>query len=41
VQCYSECARLCDDKCDYVKDSFCEELGRVFNQFLRYDMNIS
>jgi hypothetical protein len=25
---------------DDVKDSFCEELGRVFDQFPRYDMNI-
>jgi hypothetical protein len=28
----------CDDKSDDIKDSFCEELGRAFDQFLRYDM---
>jgi hypothetical protein len=27
----------CEDSCDDVKDSFCEELGRVFDQFPRYD----
>jgi hypothetical protein len=30
----------CEDKGDYVKDSFSEELGRVFDQFPRYDMKI-
>jgi hypothetical protein len=30
----------CEGKGDDVKDSFCEELGRVFDQFLRYDMKI-
>jgi hypothetical protein len=30
----------CEDKSDGVKDSFCEELGRVFHQFPRCDMNI-
>jgi hypothetical protein len=30
----------CEDKKDDVKDSFCEELGRVFDQFPRYDMKI-
>jgi hypothetical protein len=30
----------CEDKGDDVKDSFYEELGRVFDQFPRYDMNI-
>jgi hypothetical protein len=30
----------CDDKGDDVKDSFYEELGRVFDQFPRYDMKI-
>jgi hypothetical protein len=30
----------CEDKNDDVKDSFCEELGRVFDQFPRYDMKI-
>jgi hypothetical protein len=25
----------CEDKTDVVKDSFCEELGRVFDQFPR------
>jgi hypothetical protein len=30
----------CEDKGDDVKDSFYEELGRVFNQFPRYDMKI-
>jgi hypothetical protein len=30
----------CEDKNDNVKDSFYEELGRVFDQFPRYDMNI-
>jgi exonuclease III len=30
----------CEDKSDDVKDSFCEELGRVFDQFPRYNMKI-
>jgi hypothetical protein len=30
----------CEDKGDDVKDSFYEELGRVIDQFLRYDMKI-
>jgi endonuclease/exonuclease/phosphatase family metal-dependent hydrolase len=30
----------CQDKGDDVKDSFCEELGCVFDQFPRYDMKI-
>jgi hypothetical protein len=30
----------CEDKGDDVKDSFCEELGRFFDQFPRYDMKI-
>jgi hypothetical protein len=30
----------CEDKGDDVKDSFCEELERVFDQFPRYDMKI-
>jgi hypothetical protein len=30
----------CKDKSDDVKDSFYEELGRVFDQFPRYDMKI-
>jgi hypothetical protein len=30
----------CEDKGDDVKDSFYEELGRVFDQFPRYDMKI-
>jgi hypothetical protein len=30
----------CEDKSDDVKDSFYEELGRVFDQFPRYDMKI-
>jgi hypothetical protein len=29
-----------EDKSDYVKDSFFEELGCVFDQFPRYDMKI-
>jgi hypothetical protein len=29
-----------EDKGDDVKDNFCEELGRVFDQFPRYDMKI-
>jgi hypothetical protein len=29
-----------EDKGDGVKDSFYEELGRVFDQFPRYDMKI-
>jgi hypothetical protein len=29
-----------EDKGDDVKDSFYEELGRVFDQFPRYDMKI-
>jgi exonuclease III len=30
----------CEDKSDDVKDSFYEKLGRVFDQFPRYDMKI-
>jgi exonuclease III len=30
----------CEDKGDGVKESFYEELGRVFDQFPRYDMKI-
>jgi hypothetical protein len=30
----------CEDKEDDVKDSFYEELGRVFDQFPRYNMKI-
>jgi hypothetical protein len=30
----------CDDTSDDIKDSFYEELGRVFDQFPRYDMKI-
>jgi hypothetical protein len=30
----------CEDKGDDVKDSFYEELGRVFDQFPMYDMKI-
>jgi hypothetical protein len=30
----------CEDKSYDVKDSFCEELGCVFDQFPRYGMNI-
>jgi hypothetical protein len=30
----------CEDKGDDVKDSFCEELGRVFDRFPRYDVKI-
>jgi hypothetical protein len=30
----------CEDKGDGVKGSFCEELGRVFDQFPRYDMKM-
>jgi hypothetical protein len=30
----------CEDKRDDVKDSFYEELMRVFDQFPRYDMEI-
>jgi hypothetical protein len=30
----------CEDKSDDVKDSFYEELARVFDQFPRYDMKI-
>jgi hypothetical protein len=29
-----------EDKGDDEKDNFCEELGRVFDQFPRYDMKI-
>jgi exonuclease III len=29
-----------EDTSDDIKDSFCEELGRVFDQFPRYDMKI-
>jgi hypothetical protein len=31
---------LCEDKGDDVKDSFYKEIGRVFNQFPRYDTKI-
>jgi hypothetical protein len=31
----------CEDKGGDVKESFCEELGRVFDQFRRHDMKIS
>jgi hypothetical protein len=30
----------CEDTSDDIKDCFYEELGRVFHQFPRYDMNI-
>jgi hypothetical protein len=30
----------CEDTSDDIKDSFYEELGRVFGQFPRYNMNI-
>jgi hypothetical protein len=30
----------CEDKWDDAKDSFCEERGRVFDQFPRYDMKM-
>jgi hypothetical protein len=30
----------CEDKTDDLNDSFYEELGRVFEQFPRYDMKI-
>jgi hypothetical protein len=30
----------CDDKSDDVKDSVYDELGRVFDQFPRYNMKI-
>jgi hypothetical protein len=30
----------CEDTSDDIKDSFYEELGRVFDQFCRYDMKI-
>jgi hypothetical protein len=30
----------CEDKSNYVKDNFYEELGRVFDQFPRYDMKV-
>jgi hypothetical protein len=30
----------CEDKGDDVKDSFCEELGCVFDQFPRYDITL-
>jgi hypothetical protein len=30
----------CEDKGDKVKYSFYEEIGRVFDQFPRYDMKI-
>jgi hypothetical protein len=29
-----------EDKCNDTKDSFYEELDRVFGQFPKYDMNI-
>jgi hypothetical protein len=29
-----------EDKSDDVKDSFCEELGRVFDKFPKYHMKI-
>jgi exonuclease III len=34
------CSESCEDKSDDVKDSFYEEVGRVFDQFPRYDMKI-
>jgi hypothetical protein len=30
----------CEDKSDDIKDSFYEELARVFDQFPRYDMYV-
>jgi hypothetical protein len=30
----------CEDKSDDVKDSFYEEIGRLFDQFRRYHMKI-
>jgi hypothetical protein len=30
----------CEDTSDDINDSLCEELGRVFDQFPRYDMEI-
>jgi hypothetical protein len=30
----------CEDTSDDIKDSFYEEVGRVFDQFPRYDMKI-
>jgi hypothetical protein len=30
----------CEDMSDDIKDSVYEELGRVFDQFTRYDMKI-
>jgi hypothetical protein len=30
----------CEDTSDDIKDTFYEELGRVFDQFHRYDMEI-
>jgi hypothetical protein len=36
----SECARPSEDKGDYVKNSFCDELGSVIDQFPMYDMKI-
>jgi hypothetical protein len=30
----------CEDTSDYIKDIFYEELGRIFDQFPRYDMKI-
>jgi hypothetical protein len=30
----------CEDKSDDVKDSFYEELARIFDQFPRYDMEL-
>jgi hypothetical protein len=30
----------CEDMSDDIKDSFYEELGRVFDQFPRYNMKI-
>jgi hypothetical protein len=30
----------CEDTSDVIKDSFNEELGRVFDQIRRYDMKI-
>jgi hypothetical protein len=29
-----------EDKSDDVKDSFCEEVGRYFDEFCRYDTKI-
>jgi hypothetical protein len=36
----SECSRTCEDEKNDVKEKFYKEPGRVYNQFLTYDIKI-